>query len=91
MLLSLFAPFLVILVILVGLALGLGLLLNWLFPAVDLGIGILIGLLATAMSIHFGARLIGFLPFVPEEALEEYEEIEREAARPAAARRRRRQ
>jgi hypothetical protein len=39
----------------------LGYLLHRLFPAVDLGIGILIGLVVTGLSVHFFVRLISFL------------------------------
>jgi len=66
--------FLVILLILVGLAIGLGLLLHLIFPAVDLGIGMLIGLLATGISMHFAGRFLTGVPVVPQDELEELEE-----------------
>jgi hypothetical protein len=37
---------------------GLGFLLHWLLPAIDLGLGFLIGVVVTGFSIHFFSRLI---------------------------------
>jgi hypothetical protein len=39
---------------------GIGLLLRRVLPAVDLGAGILIGVVATGLSIHFFLRLLSF-------------------------------
>jgi hypothetical protein len=38
-----------------------GLLLHWIFPGVDLGTGILIGVIAAGLSIHFFVRLMNSL------------------------------
>jgi hypothetical protein len=39
----------------------LGFFLHWIVPAVDLGTGILIGVITTGFSIHFFLRLMSFL------------------------------
>ena len=44
--------FAVVNLLLVGVATGVGLLLHWLLPAVDLGLAILIALLAAGMSAY---------------------------------------
>ncbi len=38
-----------------------GFLLHWLLPTIDIGIGLLIGLLATGMTLHFFGRLTSWL------------------------------
>jgi hypothetical protein len=57
--------YLIIKIFLLGLGIGIGFLLHWLLPAVDLGMGILIGVAATAASLHFHTRALN--------ALNEYE------------------
>lgn len=63
---------------LLGLGVGVGFLLHWLLPEIDLGMGILIGVVVTGMAIHFFARL-GNLA-APE--VEEVEEGEGEGEEP---------
>jgi hypothetical protein len=41
-----------------ALRIGMGFLLHWILPAVDLGISILIGVVVTGLSIHFFIRLL---------------------------------
>jgi NhaP-type Na+/H+ or K+/H+ antiporter len=56
--LSLFITYLVIETLLLGMGVVVGFLLHWLWPAVDLGIAILIGVVATGFSAHFYGRLM---------------------------------
>ena len=50
--------YLVIKLALLALSVGVGFLLHWLMPSVELGMGILIGVIATACSVHFFIRLM---------------------------------
>lgn len=75
---KLFVPFLlylVIKIILLAIAGGVGFLLHWLIPSIDTGMALLIGLVLTGMTFHFFSRLLSTLQtyqedndlFVPEE------------------------
>ncbi len=57
-LLSLIVLYLFINVLLLAAGVGLGYLLRWLMPAVDLGAAILIGIVSTAISTYFFVRVI---------------------------------
>jgi len=48
-------------IFLLGMGIGLGFLLHWLFPGVDIGMGILIGVLATTAAVHFHTRVLNAL------------------------------
>jgi len=52
----------VILVILLGVGVGVGFVLHWLIPGVDMGLAILIGVITSGMAIHFYGRLTGLFP-----------------------------
>src|SRR5262245_37948547 len=54
---GLLAIYLLIKAFLLAVAIGLGFLLRWIIPALDLGISILIGLLATGLTIHYITRI----------------------------------
>ena len=54
--------YLIILLFLVGLGTGVGFLLHALIPAVDQGMGTLIGLVAAALALHFLGRLLELVP-----------------------------
>ncbi len=45
---------------LIALGVGVGSLLHWMLPAVDLGTGILIAVVVTGLSIHYILRLLRF-------------------------------
>lgn len=60
-LLGSFLIYLVIKLFLLSVASAVGFLLHWLIPTIDLGIGLLIGLLATGMTLHFFGRLTSWL------------------------------
>ena len=64
-------------VLLIALGIGIGLFLHWILPAVEIGMSILIGVIASGISMHFGIRLNNFLADYAEEALfmEEMSEI----------------
>ena len=64
-------------VLLIALGIGIGFLLHWILPAVEIGMSILIGVVASGISLHFGIRLNSFLgDYVEEELfLEELSEI----------------
>ena len=57
-LLGLLGIYLLIMLVLLGIGLGIGSLLHWLVPAVDLGVGMLIGVVTTGLALHILARLI---------------------------------
>ncbi|MEJ7618201.1 MAG: hypothetical protein WKF30_14835 [Pyrinomonadaceae bacterium] len=61
--------YLVINLFLLGLGLGLGFLLHWVLPAVDLGVGILIGVVTTGLATHFFLRLNHLSEEVEDEAM----------------------
>ena len=42
---------------------GIGLVLHWMMPSVELGTGILIGVVSTGLSVHSFFRLMFFLEF----------------------------
>jgi hypothetical protein len=46
---------------LIGLGVGIGFLLHWMLSSVDLGMGILIGVVTTGFSIHYYSRLMKFV------------------------------
>ena len=50
--------FLIVELFLIALGIGVGFLLHWVIPGVEAGTGILIGVVATAFSIQFFARLM---------------------------------
>jgi len=60
-LLGLLGIYLLITLVLLGVGLGIGSLLHWLVPAVDLGVGMLIGVVTTGLALHLLARLIAVL------------------------------
>ena len=60
-LLGSFLVYLVIKLFLLSVASVVSFLLRWLFPTVDIGMGLLIGLLATGMTLHFLGRLTSWL------------------------------
>ncbi len=64
-------------VLLIALGIGIGFFLHWILPAVEIGMSILIGVVASGISLHFGIRLNNFLADYAEEALfiEELSEI----------------
>lgn len=52
-----FVVYMVIKLVLLGVGIGLGFVLHWLIPAIDVGMGVLIGVIATGVSIFFFGRL----------------------------------
>ncbi len=70
-LLGMLILFLFILAALVGAGMGVGFLLHWIAPTIDMGIGTLIGVLAVALAFHFLGRLMAG---VTEMQLEEESE-----------------
>ncbi len=75
--LSLLFFYLLFNVLLIALGIGIGFLLHWILPAVEIGMSILIGVVASGISLHFAVRLNNFLSDYAEEALfmEEMSEI----------------
>ena len=59
--------YLVIKVFLLGVGSAVGFLLHWMVPAVDLGSSILIGVVATGLSVHFFGKLTAALGAYDEE------------------------
>ena len=66
-LLSFLTIFLVIMGVLVGFGMGVGVLMRWLVPAIDVGVGTLIGVVATGFALLFFGRLMT----LPDLSLEE--------------------
>jgi hypothetical protein len=56
---------------LIALGVGLGFLLHRLLPSVDLGMGILIAVVATGFSIHYFIRLLWFAEFLESPRYED--------------------
>jgi hypothetical protein len=50
--------YLVILIVMVCLGIGIGFLLYWILPGVELGIGVLVGVVATGFCVDFVARIL---------------------------------
>jgi hypothetical protein len=61
--------YLLIKIILLAVGVGIGFLLHWMLPAVDLGIGILIGVVATAIAVHYFMQLMASLNEFHEQEL----------------------
>ncbi len=60
-LLGLLGIYLLITLVLLAVGLGIGSLLHWLVPAVDLGMGMLIGVVTTGLTLHLLGRLVAVL------------------------------
>ena len=56
-------------VLLIAFGIGTGFLLHWILPAVEIGMSILIGVVAAGISLYFGIRLNNFLGEFAKEAL----------------------
>lgn len=54
---------------LLGVGIGIGFLLRWILPAVDLGVGILIGVVATVASVNFFLRINKITDQIEDAAL----------------------
>jgi divalent metal cation (Fe/Co/Zn/Cd) transporter len=70
MLLGVLFVFLLILSVLLCFGLGLGFLLHWVLPTIELGIATLIGIIAIGISIRF---ISGLMPSMPDEGQEDEE------------------
>jgi divalent metal cation (Fe/Co/Zn/Cd) transporter len=77
--LGLFIIYLLIKAVLLGIGIGIGFLLHWMLPVVDLGIGILIGVVATGIAVHFFTQLMASLNEFREQEIEQ--EIEKKTGR----------
>ena len=65
--------FAVVLAVVLGLGLGLGWILHWVLPQIDLGLSLVIGMIAGVASLNFAARLVTSFNKAQEETeLEEY-------------------
>jgi hypothetical protein len=62
MLLILLAILIICISLLVGFGIGVGLLLHWLLPAIDLGMSVLIGVIAFAFAFQIVTRLMMSVP-----------------------------
>ena len=60
------AIYAVIKLVVIGIGLGIGFLLRWLVPAIDLGIGALIGVVATGITLYIFVRVLA-LPLPNDE------------------------
>ena len=79
MAIGLFIVYLLIKAVLFGIGIGIGFLLHWMLPTVDLGLGILIGVVATGISFHFFTQLVNSLNEFHEQELEQ--EIEKKTGK----------
>lgn len=61
--------YLVINLCLLCLGIGIGFLLHWILPAIDLGVGILIGVVTTVASVGLFLRLNGITEQIEDETL----------------------
>lgn len=62
-LLGLLITYLVVNLGVIAASVAIGFLLRWLLPSVDLGTGILIGIVSIGLSIHYFFRLLSFAEF----------------------------
>src|SRR4051794_39723633 len=65
-----FVAYLLIVTLICVSSLGIGLLLHWVVPAIDVGIGTVIGVLAVCASFHFFLQLMAVVEGAREEQLE---------------------
>ena len=56
-------------VLLIALGTGIGFLLHWILPAVEIGMSILIGVVASGISLHFWIRMNSYLGDYAQEEL----------------------
>jgi hypothetical protein len=70
MLLSILFVFLLILIVILCFGIGLGFLLHWILPTIELGTATLVAIVATGISIRF---LSGLMSSLPEEDQEDEE------------------
>jgi len=82
MMLLIVVLYLVILILIVCLGIAIGFLLYWILPGVDLGITILVGVVATGFCLDFVARLVSSYNSFAED-----DEIDRISLRPVRSRR----
>jgi hypothetical protein len=61
--------------ILLGMGIGVGFLIHWIIQPVDLGMAILIGLVATGLTVHFYGSLTHFIGDTLPEAIDPDPEI----------------
>ena len=75
--LSLLFFYLLFNVLLIALGIGIGFLLHWILPAVEIGMSILIGVFVSGISLHFWIRMYTYLDDYAQEELfmEELSEI----------------
>jgi len=73
-----------ILLLVCGLGIGIGFLLHWLFPAIDLGMAVLIGVVASGWAIHFFVRLYNTVDTIMEH--ERDSELDEVVVKPLRAR-----
>lgn len=59
--------YLLIVALLLALGIGIGFLLHWIVPAIEIGMSTLIGVVASAISLHFWIRLFIYLGDYAEE------------------------
>jgi len=56
-------------VLLIALGIGIGFLLHWILPAVEIGMGIMIGVFVSGISLHFWIRMYTYLEDYAQEEL----------------------
>ena len=69
--------YLLINVLMIALGIGIGFVLHWILPAVEIGVSILIGVVASGISLYFAIRIYNYLGDYADEVLflEDLEEI----------------
>ncbi len=66
-LLGLLFLYLLLKAFLVGIGMGIGFILHWIVPAIDLGMAVLIGVITTGFSMYFFARLFALADTISGE------------------------
>ena len=56
--------------LLLAVGIGIGFLLHWLIPAIELGMGVLIGVVATGISVYFFARMMNTPEVISDEGID---------------------
>lgn len=66
-LLAVLGIYLLINILLIGVGIGVGFVLHWMLPAIELGAATLIGVISTALSVHFFGRPMALLEAYGDE------------------------
>lgn len=67
--LILFIFYLLVNAFMIALGIGIGFVLHWILPAVEIGVSILVGVVASGISLYFAIRIYNYLGDYADESL----------------------